>query len=190
VNPNLRIEHPVQLGGLAALLAGLLLFISQLLRLYIGYVDPGAIQSILPIDLWLGVILTVLLQLGLVGLYAPQARATGTLGVVSLFLTFVGTWLAMGDSFVAPMAGQEAWPVGEPEEFFGTFAIFGLTFVLGWVLFGVATLRAGFYPRVAAALLLAGTVILLVPLPLSGLIFAGAVAWMGYILFSRLVLND
>jgi hypothetical protein len=168
-----------------------LLLISELLRLYIGYVNPGAIQSIFPIDPWLGVILTVLLQLGLIGLYAPQARAAGALGVVGLFLTFAGTRLTMFPSFTEPiLIKRSAWLAGGGAEMLWTeLAIFGLTFVLGWVFFGVATLRAGFYPRTAAALLIAGAVILLLPLPFSGLIFAATVAWMGYMLFSRLVLN-
>ena len=59
-----------------------------------------------------------------------------------------------------------------------------LVFVLGWVLFGIAALRAHIYPRSASMLLVAGTLILIFPLPLSGVIFAGAVAWMGYVLFT------
>ena len=180
----MRLENPVQLGGLAALLAGVLLLISQLFDLYLSYLDPGAVLSILPIDSWLGLLLVVLIQLGLAGLYAPQAKAMGLLGAVGLFMAFIGAWLTMGSSFISPMAKQSAWPVGEPEEFWGPLALFGLTFVLGWVLFGVAALRAGVYPRSAAALLIAGALILLLPLPLTNVIFAVAVAWMGYILFT------
>ncbi len=63
-------------------------------------------------------------------------------------------------------------------------AIFAPGFVLGWVLFGVATLRARVYPRASAMLLIAGALILLLPLPLGGIVFAGALAWMGYVLFT------
>ena len=83
-----------------------------------------------------------------------------------------------------PFAKPINVPVGEPEEFWGPLAIFGLTFALGWVLFGVATLRAGVYPRATAALLIAGALILLFPLPFSGVIFAVALGWMGYALFT------
>ena len=44
--------------------------------------------------------------------------------------------------------------------------------------------RAGVYPRAAAMLLIAGALTLLLPLSLSGVIFAVAVAWMGYVLFA------
>ena len=181
----MRIENPMRLGGLAALLAGLLLLISQLLNLYLCYLDPGALRSILPIDSWLGLLLVVLVQLGLAGLYAPQVKTAGALGAVGLFIAFVGAWLTMGNSFISPVVRQAALPdMGEPEEFFGPLALFGLTFVLGWVLFGVATFRAGVYPRPAVALLIAGALILLLPLPLSDVVFAVAVAWMGYVLLT------
>jgi hypothetical protein len=46
----MRLINPIQWGGLAALLAGVLLILSDLLRLYIDLVDPareeGAISSI------------------------------------------------------------------------------------------------------------------------------------------------
>src|SRR5829696_4731036 len=127
-------ESPVRWGGLAALLAGALIVLSELLRLYIDLVDPGLYRSVFPFDGVLGLLLAVLVQLGLVGLYARQARSVGTMGLVG--------------------------------------------FVLGWVLLGVATLRARIYPRTSAMLLIAGALILLLPLPLGGVVFAAAVAWM------------
>jgi hypothetical protein len=189
----MRIENPVRLGGLAALLAGVLLIISRLLgSLSYGFfpfkLSGGelAIYGFLGIDGYLGVLLVVLVQLGLIGLYAPQAKAAGALGAASLFIAFIGTRLAMFPSFVDPILIKSSeWPPGGgSEEFWWELALFGLTFVLGWVLFGMATLRAGIYPRSAAALLIAGALILLLPLPLSDVIFAVAVAWMGYVLLT------
>ena len=49
---------------------------------------------------------------------------------------------------------------------------------------GVATHKARLYPRVSAMLLIAGALILLLPLPLGGIVFAAALAWMGYVLFT------
>ena len=181
----LTIENPVRLGGLAALLAGVLLFVSELVRLYIDFFDPGAYQSIFAIDPWLGVLLGVLLQLGLVGLYVPRASVVGVLGAIGFFLAFVGAWLTTGSSFVDAFTKPGLIPSGEPEEFFGPLALFALTFVLGWVLVGVAMIRSQVYPRSAVILLIAGVLILLVPLPLSGVVFAVALAWIGYVLFSE-----
>jgi hypothetical protein len=181
----LTLENPVRLGGLAALAAGVLLFISELVRLYIDFFDPGAYQSIFAIDPWLGVLLGVLLQLGLVGLYVPRANVVGVLGAVGFFLAFVGAWLTTGSSFVDAFTKPGLFPSGEPEEFFGPLLLFGLTFVLGWVLVGVAMFRSWAYPRGAVILLVAGVLILLLPLPLYGVIFAVALVWIGYILFTE-----
>ncbi len=183
----MELERPVRWGGLAALLAGVLLVVSELLRLYIDLVDPNLYGSIFVFNGVLGLLLSVLVQLGLVGLYARQAGATGTLGLVGFVLAFIGVNLSMGASFVDTFAKPVVWPWEDPEYFERTvasFAIFAPGFVLGWVLFGLATLRARIYPRPAAMLLIAGALILLLPLPLSGTIFAVAVAWMGYVLFT------
>jgi len=177
----LRIENAARLGGLAALLAGGLLIISELLRLLPSGSLPFelsgselAIYGWLGIDGYLGVLLAVLVQLGLVALYAPQARAAGVIGAVGFFIAFIGSRLAVGPSFINPFI--------EPP--FGPLVVFAVSFVLGWVLVGVAMLRAQAYPRSAVVLLIAGALILLLPLPLSGAVFAAALAWIGYILFT------
>jgi hypothetical protein len=61
---------------------------------------------------------------------------------------------------------------------------------VGWVLFGIASLVGRVYPKSAAALLIVGAVIgkvvslTLLPLPLGGLPFLAAVAWLGFTLFA------
>ena len=97
-------ESPVRWGGLAALLAGALIALSELLRLYIDLVDPALYRSVFPFDGALGLLLAVLVQLGLVGLYARQARSVGTLGLVGFVLAFIGVQLSMGTSFVDAFA--------------------------------------------------------------------------------------
>ena len=183
----MKLENPVRWGGLAALSAGALIVLSELLRLYIDLVDPALYRSVFAFDGVLGLLLAVLVQLGLVGLYARQAGSAGTLGLVGFVLAFIGVQLSMGSSFVDAFAKPVVWPWEDPEYFERTIAalaIFAPGFVLGWVLLGVATLRARVYPRASAVLLIAGTLILLLPLPLGGVIFAAAVAWMGYVLFT------
>ena len=183
----MELERPVRWGGLAALLAGVLLVVSELLRLYIDLVDPNLYGSIFVFNGVLGLLLSVLVQLGLVGLYARQAGATGTLGLVGFVLAFIGVNLSMGASFVDAFAKPVVWPWEDPEYFERTvaaLAIFAPGFVLGWVLFGVATHRARVYPRASAMLLIAGALILLLPLPLGGIVFAAALAWMGYVLLT------
>ena len=76
----MELKRPVRWGGLAALLAGVLLVVSELLRLYIDLVDPSLYGSIFVFNGALGLLLSVLVQLGLVGLYARQAGPLGPWG--------------------------------------------------------------------------------------------------------------
>jgi hypothetical protein len=187
-----RLKNPGQWGGLAALLAGGLLILSDLVRLYIDLVDPGALMGMnisiaggFGIDGALGVLLAVLMVLGLAGLYASRGKTLGVLGVIGLFLATIGVQLSMGSSFVFPFIRSIVWPWETFEYFeepFGSVAVLGFSFVLGCALLGVAMLRGNSYPPVAAALFIVGAVILLLPLPLDEVIFGGSMAWMGYTL--------
>jgi hypothetical protein len=192
----MRIENPARLGGFAAILAGVLLVVSDLLSTYFDYLaDPLSYgRTIAGFDGWIGLLFPVLVQLGLVGLYAPQARAAGILGLVGFVLAFTGgQFLMPGASFVYPFREPYFWPWEIAEElsieFFGwqiaVAVVLGLCFVLGWALLGVAALRTPIYPRAGAALLIVGVLILLLPMPLGGIIFAVALVWLGYALFAE-----
>src|SRR5829696_6453910 len=110
----MELERPVRWGGLAALLAGVLLVVSELLRLYIDLIDPNLYGSIFGFNGVLGLLLSVLVQLGL---YARQAGAAGTLGLVAFVLAFIGVNLSMGASFVDAFAKPVVWPWEDPEYF-------------------------------------------------------------------------
>ena len=191
----MRLENPVQWGGLAALLAGVLLIFSDLLRLYIDLADPALFGDMslggvlgFGLDGSLGLILAVLMQLGLVALYAFRAKAAGILGLIGLVLATFGVQLSMGSSFVFAFIRAIVWPWETTEYFeepFGSVLVLGLSFVLGCILLGVAMLRSSFYPRVAAALFIVGALILLLPLPLDDVIFGGSMAWLGYTLLQE-----
>ena len=145
-------------------------------------------MSIFFVDGWIGVLLTVVVQLGLVGLYAPQARAAGILGLIGLIVASIGIELTMGASFSFPFNRPIVWP-WQTEEYWeeplAALLVFELSFVLGCVLLGVAMLRARVYPRAATALFIVGALILLTPLALSDVIFAVAVAWLGYAIYTE-----
>ncbi len=64
------------------------------------------------------------------------------------------------------------------------FILLSGIFAVGWLLFGVATLRAHVYPRWAALLLMVGAVLGFFPLPLNTVVFGVAVAWLGFALFT------
>jgi hypothetical protein len=181
-------KDPVRLGGFAAIVAGVLLVVSDLLRLYIRNVaDTDTVQYIFFVDGWVGVLLAVVVQLGLVGLYAPRAKAIGILGVIGLVIAFVGIMLTMGASFTFPFSRPIVWP-WETQEYgeepLGAILVLGLSFVLGCLLLGVGMIRARVYSRTAAALFIVGALILLTPLALNDVIFAVGVAWLGYEIFA------
>jgi len=126
----------------------------------------------------------VLLLGGLVGLYARQSEAAGRLGLAGFLVAFLGTALLVGlffvQAFFVPYLATrfpEVLDAGEQ----GLLAVgFGLTFIVfpvGWLLFGVATLRARVYPRAAAILLVIGTVSTFVPVPTATVVLD--VAWLG-----------
>jgi hypothetical protein len=109
------------------------------------------------------------------------------LGLVSFAVAFLGTSLVLGvvwaQLFMALFLAVQAPRVLDTEP---TGALgFTLTFALlavGWLLFGVAALRARVYPRSAAIVLMVGAVVNF--LPLSGIILDVAIAWLGFILFT------
>ena len=149
--------------------------------------------------------------LGLTGLYARQANEAGWLGLAGFLLFgffYVHTLpLAYTEAFVLPLLASDAPTF--VQGFLGIFnghpvqtnlgalpllySLSGLAgFVLGGLLFGIATLRAGVLPRWPAGLLAVGSlapfVLAMLPHPLdrtfavpTGL----ALAWLGYALWSE-----
>ena len=191
----------IRWGGLAAMLAGTLFLAADLLSLSISpkfpssvslSSEPYAIQSVLKL------IGAALLLLGLSGLHARQAEAARHLGMAGFLAAFSGTALVVGSfwatAFFAPAwasvdpAGFDAGE-GPPGRLAGAFVVSMATFVIGWVLFGVAAWRARVYPRAAALLLIFGSplalgTLMVVGFP-TGVFFSAAVAWMGYILWTE-----
>jgi hypothetical protein len=180
----------IRWSGLAAMLAGVLLLVAALLDLVvIGPGEPVSLRvttGVYTFQSAVNLLAVVLLLIGLVGLYARQSEAAGLLGLVGFLVAFLGTALATGfrwaTLFIAPSLAVVApgfLNEGPPPGFF----LMLITFAVGWLLFGVGTLRARVYPRAPAITLIAGAVLSLFPLPSVDIVLAAAVAWMGYVLF-------
>ena len=179
----------IRWSGLVAVAGGVSLALAEFVTLrFFGYdFSETATTGAYALYSLLIMIAGLLLPLGLVGLYANQSEAVGPLGLVGFVVAFIGTVLVAGffwtSAFIAPLLAVEAPELIAAARslpgFFRSFIVFGL----GWLLFGVATLRAGIYPRVAAVLLVVGAVLIVIPLPLTGVVLAVAVSWMGYVLF-------
>ena len=179
----------IRLAGLMAVVSGVLSVIGDLLSLVVDLENP-AVATTVPYALVFGLYLlgTVLLLIGLAGLYMRQLEASGILGVVGFLTAFFGTALLSGaiwyELFITPSLAARAPDLAEAELGLAGFILSFLLAAIGWLLFGVATLRARVYPRWAAILLIVGAVVSFAPIPLSGLILSVAVTWLGFALFT------
>ena len=182
----------VRWSGLVAIVAGVLLLIAELLELLPVFDDIPfselALTSIFTLQLTLYLAGLILIAVGLVGLYAHQSETVGLLGLVGFLVAFAGTVLFTGffwaNIFVAP-----ALAVGAPEflDQGGRFPGFRLSLIIyavGWLLFGLASLKARVYPRAPVVALIIGAALDLVGAPLSGLVIDAAFVWLGFSLFS------
>lgn len=148
--------------------------------------------------------------LGMVGLYARQVKETGWLGLAGylLFSLFYAltTAFVFAEAFVLPLLATEAPKFvegflgvfnGHPTDFnLGAipvlYSVAGAAYVLGGVLFGIATFRARILPRWAAALMAVGAVapfvLAILPHPLDrtfAVPMGVALVGLGYALWSE-----
>ena len=139
--------------------------------------------------------------IGLIGLYGRQSEEAGVLGFIGFFLSFISTSLFVGagifDAFINPVLTARAKELVDPKgPLMGgpmgiVFAITGICFALGFVLFAIATIRAKVFPAFAAVMLLVGAPVLglspLMPVTLRWIacvIFGAGNIWLGYVLWS------
>ena len=152
----------------------------------------------------------LLFLIGITGIYARQVNEAGWLGLAGFLLLIVCWWIqtafVFAETFIAPPLAKTA--PGFVDGFLGISyghtggielgalpAIYGLVsilYLLGGLVFGIATLRARVLPRWPAGLLAVAA--LLTPaaalLPHSIQRYAAipvalAIAWLGYALFSE-----
>jgi vacuolar-type H+-ATPase subunit I/STV1 len=101
------------------------------------------------------------LVFALVALWSAQSESSGLLGSLGMVLGVAGTALVSGVVLVkiAGAGGVEVESVlgvGLPS---ALALLGGLAFLIGLILFGAATMRAGVFPRRAGLLLIAGDVV-------------------------------
>ena len=208
---KMKITAPklIRWAGLAAMVAGILFVVIQ--PIHPPDVPASVTTAQWAIVHYLGVAMCLFGLLGLAGLYARQVEAAGWLGLAGYLLLSLFYALTMAfqfaEAFISPRLATESPRF--VEGFLGIFngspgemnlgalptlyALAGFGYVLGGLLFGIATFRAGILPRWAAGLLAVGAVLpiilsSLVPHPLDR-IFAVpvglALVWLGYALWSE-----
>ena len=198
----------IRLAGLSALLAGICYVI-------VGIFHPANIPSSVTTTRWefvhaFACVMCFFGVIGMAGLYARQAVKTGWLGLIGYLLLTFWFVLIMGFSFVeafvlphiasASPGFVQSW-MGMFNSPSGTFDIGALptlwtlsgpVYILGGLLFGIATFRAGILPRWGGALLALST--LLAPLaaalpnasqPKTAIPMGIALAWLGYALWAE-----
>jgi hypothetical protein len=198
----------IRWAGLAAVVAGIIFAGIQPIH------PPDVVASVTT-DAW-GIItrlktaMCFLFLLGIAGIYARQVGAAGWLGLAGALLFGLSWWLQTGfvfaETFILPPLAADV-----PEFVDGVlgmshgrasavdlgalpalYALVGILYLLGGLLLGIATLRAGILPRGAAGLL--AVTATLTPaaalLPhhiqrLAAVPMGVALAWLGYALWAE-----
>jgi len=194
-------------SGIACILAGLLLTLATLI-----HPSRETPEIILEKELrlvtahWLTTCAFGFLLLGVPGLYATQSERAGRLGLVSFLMVFFGTlFFAVSNNygFIAPVlaAGAPAMldAINAYPPVITLNALLAVGFFLGFIFFGIATLRARVLPLQTGILMIIGSPLNLVGAVLGllvseafwivailgALVLGLGLAWAGYSLWSN-----
>jgi len=123
--------------------------------------DPDTSPVLENTTSFIAVLIAPLEVLGLIGLYSRRPQAAGILGLVAFVIALFGGMLQAGSTwyyrFVEWPMPFDLWLVLFPESpwpyTLGNAIVYPL-YMLGWLLIGVAFLRARLYPRPAVVLLI------------------------------------
>jgi hypothetical protein len=178
------------MAAIASALLAVLSFVLYLVVVGGGKISEAATSAVFFLPSGAQLLAMALLLVGLVALYLEQAEMFGALGLVGFLLALLGTTLAAGalwsQVFVVPHLAEVAPNVadrGAGSVLVGYLLSF-LLFGVGWLVFGMATLRGRSFPRGAVVLLIIGAVVSILPLPSRALILELAAAWLGIVLLS------
>lgn len=162
--------------------AGLSVMVAGILYVIVGMFHQPNILSSVTTTQWtivhaLATAMCFFFLMGITGLYARQAEEAGWLGLVA-FLLYSLSWMltaafTFAEVFILPLLATETPTLAEgflgiftssaSETNFGVLAnlwtLTGSLYILGGLLFGIATFRAGILPRWMAGLLAVGSVL-------------------------------
>ena len=193
----------IRWSGLISILAGALYALAAILHPVgediAAYTSPNWVTAHLVY--WVS---AILMLFGLVGLYARQVEKIRWLGLVGFVLAFIGTVFVSSIFFmvstVIPLIAAETPALFDRAATPSTVTVLVvvLGFSLGYILFSVATMRAGVLPRWSGLLLIIGVSFFMIseaPLfdrtlshvivTVGDVVFGLGLAWMGYALWSE-----
>jgi hypothetical protein len=198
----------IRWSGLAAIGAGLIFAGIQ-------PIHPADVLASVTTGTWaiiisLKFVMCLMFLIGFTGLYARQAEKAGWLGLAGFALLTVSFWLQTAfvfvELFVLPVIATSL--PGFVDSYLGvvnghpgvmdigaivpTYGVLGVCYLLGGLLFGIATVRAGILPRWPAILLAVAAIITpaaaLLPHALqryAAVPMGIALIWLGYSLWSE-----
>jgi hypothetical protein len=198
-------------GGILTAVVGVFLVLFGILPITMLPTSEPLIQWVMDPD-WsvlngMALLMTVLTPLALTCLYSRQIKDSGWLGLIGYVMAFTGSVLfasvQFDEAFLWQIFAKEApalldltGPMFTNPSFSTVYLAMGVLYILGFILFGIATLRGGVFPRAAALMLIVG-----VPLYASGVFLpqllrtAGAIlagvsfVWMGLSMWSQSINN-
>jgi len=160
----------IRYSGIAAMVSGILYIATQLTH---PANDPSTVNT----TMWaiahaISLGFSAIGLIGITGIYAKQAKQAGIIGLIGYLMFFFALVLLTNfvffEAFFLPHLIEEAPTF--TGEFFAIFdntstlstinalnGINGLLYIVGGTLFGVATIRAGVFPRWAAIIFTIGT---------------------------------
>jgi hypothetical protein len=171
----------VRVGGIAAGLAGLLVIGQEIWGIAAGGLEEGMVESAVHTT-WV-----LLVVFGVLGMHLRQENAAGVFGQIATLVALFGTVTLFGGALtevtMLPALPEDSPLANEPPPaMLGVFLVSFVAYVLGLLLFGIATWRARVLPRPAAALWVIGIVLTLALKPVVPgvlLVFGVALVWLG-----------
>jgi hypothetical protein len=181
--PLARVAGPIALG------AGALLLVQQLVM--VTFLDRSRIEATMAHPLFIPLAAAYFvafcgLLVALVAAYSWEADEAGMFGVLGFLTAVVGTMFLAGDlwfeAFAVPWLGDVAPAALHAAG--GTLVIGAFTsyvlFAVGWLLFGLASIRARVFPvPISIAIVVGGIIGFQAALPPFAIPLAVAMGWLG-----------
>ncbi len=198
----MRTNVLIRWGGLSALLCGVIGIGGEMAFFFAIGDQPRSVAALTaqwPVILMVMMISTILGMLGLTALYARQSKDTGRLGLISFAMATTGTMMLFGHqwpvAFVIPVLAEgapdflNAMLADTTTVLAGGVLLTWLLMAVGWLMFGIASLRAKVLPPGPAWVVILGAILSfllsLMDISLDGVVLYTGLAWMGFWLWSE-----